>query len=116
MNFHAQFPALLLVASFAYGAPRCDDPAVRKELLSAWERMAQRQGEQLAGSKVTIWGLRQDGKTGECRADFLAKKPDAHVGGSLPFSVKSGKNGKIEVAPRGEPTFQLLQADTSNAG
>ncbi len=95
-------------------APRCDDPSVRKELANSWDRMASRQGGKLAGSRVTVWNLRQDGKTGECRADFLARKPDASVGGSIPFSVRAGAKGRIEVESRGEPTLNLLQADTAS--
>ncbi len=86
---------------------------MRRELASAWDRMASRQGSNLAASRVTVWNLRQDGKLGECRADFLARKSDASVGGSLPYTVRSGGKGKIEVESRGEPTLNLLQADTT---
>lgn len=114
MGMRILLAALISTSTLSVAAPRCDDPAVRKELASSWDRMASRKGGNLAGSRVTVWNLRQDGKSGECRADFLARKPDASIGGSIPYAVRSGAKGKIEVESRGEPTLNLLQADTSS--
>lgn len=114
MGMRILLAALVWASTLAVAGPRCDDPAVRRELASAWDRMASRKGGNLAGSRVTVWNLRQDGKPGECRADFLARKPDASIGGSLPYAVRSGAKGKIEVESRGEPTLNLLQADTTS--
>lgn len=105
---------VLLISAKVPAAPSCDDPSVRKALLSSWERMAKAKSDQLGDSHVKVWNLRQDGKAGECRADFLARKPGSSVGGSLPYAVKSGEKGRIVVEARGEPTLNLLQSDSAN--
>lgn len=107
---------ILLAIGTLQAAPHCDDPSVRKALVASWDRMAKTKSEQLADSRVKVWNLRQDGKPGECRADFLARKPGSSVGGSLPYRVKPLSKGRISVQPNGEPTLNLLQSDSGSPG
>ena len=76
--------------------------------------MASAKSDTLAGSDVKIWNLRPDGKKGDCLADFLARRPGASVGGTLPFHIE-GTGGGFRLHARGEPRLTLLQADSTKA-
>lgn len=75
--------------------------------------MAKTKGGELVGSSVKVWNLRQDGKPGECRADFLAVGKSSRIGGSLPYKIASKSDGGLSLEARGEPTLNLLQADSA---
>ena len=106
---------LPLLLSLGAKAPACDAPEVRSALVREWSSMAGTHGDTLRGSEVKVWDLRRDGKEGECLADFLARRPGAAVGGTVPFRILAEKSG-FRLVPRGEPRLNLLQADTSRRG
>lgn len=101
---------LLLLASSA--SPSCDDPEVRTALVRDWARMSSARRDTLEGSEVKVWDLRRDGAPDECLADFLARRPGAAVGGTLPFRIlPSGKGFRLQA--RGEPRLRLLQGGSA---
>lgn len=104
---------LALLLSFFSSAPSCDAPEVRSALLKEWTRMASQKSDTLQGSEVKAWNLRPEGKTrGDCLADFLARRPGASIGGTIPFRITSTAGG-FRIHPRGEPRLTLLQADSA---
>ncbi|MEK7391410.1 MAG: hypothetical protein AAB214_02490 [Fibrobacterota bacterium] len=107
---------IVSLASFAWSLPACDSPEARKQLVTTWDRMAKTKGGELVGSTVKVWNLRQDGKAGECRADFLAIGKNSRIGGSLPFAASLDASGRLKLKGRGEPTLNLLQADSVPPG
>ena len=73
--------------------------------------MASSKSDTLAGSEVKVWNVRPDEKKGDCLADFLARRPGASIGGTIPFHIEgSGKGFRLKT--RGEPRLNLLQADS----
>jgi len=100
------------LTSFAGATPSCDAPEVRSQLVATWDRMAKTKGGELIGSSVKVWNLRQDGRPGECRVDFLAVGKTSRIGGSLPYAIGLDANGRLKLQGRGEPTLNLLQADS----
>jgi len=102
--------AIALLASSA--VPSCDAPEVEQALVYEWSRMATGHGDTLAGSNVRVWGLRKDGASGDCLADFLARRPGAAVGGSIPFRIE-GVGVGFRLVSRGAPKFNLIQADSA---
>jgi hypothetical protein len=103
---------LTAFTTIASALPACDAPEVRTQLESSWSRMAKTKGGELVGSKVKVWNLRQEGKSGECRADFLAIGKSSRIGGSLPFATGLDATGRLKLLGRGEPTLNLLQSDS----
>ena len=101
--------ALALLASSA--VPACDAPEVEQALVYEWSRMATGHGDTLAGSDVRVWELRKDGKSGDCLADFLARRPGAAIGGSIPFRIEAVGPG-FRLISRGAPKLSLIQADS----
>jgi hypothetical protein len=106
-------PILLLVAAHA-SSPACDAPEVRAALSRDWAKMASGR-DSLRGSEVRTWNLRDDGRPGDCLADFLARRPGAAVGGTIPFRIRPDADG-FRLEARGEPRLNLLQADTGSPG
>lgn len=105
---------LIFFMAFSSTSPACDAPEVRSALVKEWSRMASAKSDTLAGSEVRVWSLRPDGKKGDCLADFLARRPGASVGGTIPFHIEgSGKGFRLQT--RGEPRLNLLQADSGVA-
>ncbi|HXP91082.1 MAG TPA: hypothetical protein VN931_09155 [Fibrobacteria bacterium] len=102
------FIALLATPS----APACDAPEVRQALVYEWGRMVPGHGDTLQGSDVRVWNLREDGKIGDCRADFLARRPGAAIGGSVPFRIQARGAG-FRLLSRGSPDINLFQADST---
>jgi len=102
--------ALALLA--APSAPACDAPEVRQALVYEWARMVPDHGDTLRGSDVRVWNLRLDSTTGDCRADFLARRPGAAIGGSVPFRIEARGRG-FRLLSRGAPVINLFQADSS---
>lgn len=100
-----------LLLSISSVIPPCDAPEVRTALVKEWSRMAAGKSDTLAGSEVKAWNLRPDGGKGECLADFLARRPGASVGGTIPFRIEA-TSGSFRLRPRGQPRLNLLQADT----
>jgi hypothetical protein len=100
--------ALLAVPS----TPICDAPEVRQALVYEWARMVPGHGDTLVGSDVQVWNLREDGKVGDCRADFLARRPGAAIGGSVPFRIQA-KGAGFRLLSRGAPQINLFQADSA---
>ncbi|MEN9308595.1 MAG: hypothetical protein RL173_2527 [Fibrobacterota bacterium] len=108
--------AMVSLASIAWSLPACDTPEARKQLVATWDQMAKTKGGELVGSTVKVWNLRQDGKPGECRADFLAVGKASRIGGSLPFATSLDASGRLKLKGRGEPTLNLLQDDSVAPG
>ena len=102
--------ALALLASSA--VPTCDAPEVEQALVYEWSRMATGHGDTLAGSEVRVWDLRKDGTPSDCLADFLARRPGAAIGGTIPFRIE-GVGGGFRLLSRGAPKFNLIQADSA---
>ena len=74
--------------------------------------MANQKSDTLVGSEVKAWNLRPEGKKrGDCLADFLARRPGASIGGTIPFHITSTSGG-FRIQARGEPRLNLLQADS----
>jgi hypothetical protein len=102
--------AFALLASSA--VPPCNAPEVEQALVYEWSRMARGHGDTLAGSEVRVWDLRKDSLAGNCLADFLARRPGAAVGGTIPFRIESVGPG-FRLLTRGSPRFNLIQADSA---
>jgi hypothetical protein len=103
--------AFVLLASSA--VPACDAPEVEQALVYEWSRMVPGHGDTLAGSDVRVWDLRKDGKSGDCQADFLARRPGAAVGGSIPFRIE-GVGAGFRLIARGAPKLSLIQVDSAS--
>jgi hypothetical protein len=99
----------LLVSS---AAPTCDASVVEQALVYEWSRMATGHGDTLTGSEVRVWDLRKDSKNGDCLADFLARRPGAAIGGTIPFRIEEVGVG-FRLISRGPPKFSLIQADSA---
>lgn len=102
--------AFVLLASSA--VPACDAPEVEQALVYEWSRMAPGHGDTLAGSDVRVWNLRKDSVAGNCLADFLARRPGAAIGGTIPFRI-DGVGVGFRLIARGAPKLSLIQADSA---
>jgi hypothetical protein len=103
---------LLFALRATPSAPACDAPEVSQALVYEWARMVPGHGDTLEGSDVRVWNLREDAKSGDCRADFLARRPGAAIGGSIPFRIQP-KGAGFRLLSRGAPEINLFQADST---
>jgi len=102
---------LFLALLIAPSAPACDAPEVHQALVYEWARMVPGHGDTLQGSDVRVWNLRPDSKSGDCLADFLARRPGAAIGGTIPFRIQA-KGPGFRLMSRGAPLINLFQADS----
>lgn len=107
--------SVLVNISLANPDLSCDSPETMDLLRRSWDDMAVHGADSsnLVGSEIRLWNARADRLPGHCLVDFLAIKPDARLGGSLPFQFANSKSGKVRLIARGKPTLNLFQASPS---